>query len=102
VVVGAFHVLPGFWCGGGLAAGVGGPQRDRSGRHQAKGADEQGPLESVGEHRSERDVEGQQVADAAANTFGPGRSYRVVPIRANGQSAFGTYLADPHTGVFRA
>jgi RNA polymerase sigma-70 factor (TIGR02960 family) len=38
----------------------------------------------------------------AANTFRPGRSYRVVPTRANGQPAFGTYLADPHTGVFRA
>jgi RNA polymerase sigma-70 factor (ECF subfamily) len=38
----------------------------------------------------------------AANTLRPGRSYRVVPTRANGQPAFGTYLADPHTGVYRA
>ena len=37
----------------------------------------------------------------AANTFGPGRTYRVVPTRANGQPAFGTYIADPHTGVYR-
>ena len=32
----------------------------------------------------------------AAVTFRPGRSYRVVPTRANGQPAFGLYLADPH------
>jgi RNA polymerase sigma-70 factor (TIGR02960 family) len=38
----------------------------------------------------------------AAVTFRPGRSYRVVPTRANGQPAFGNYMADPHTGVFRA
>jgi RNA polymerase sigma-70 factor (TIGR02960 family) len=38
----------------------------------------------------------------AAATFRPGRSYRVVPTRANGQPALGTYIADPHTGVFRA
>ena len=30
------------------------------------------------------------------------RSFRVVPTRANGQPAFGMYLADPHTGVYRA
>ena len=38
----------------------------------------------------------------AAVTFRPGRSYRVVPTRANGQPAFGVYLADPHSGVYRA
>ena len=38
----------------------------------------------------------------AAVTLRPGRSYRTVPTRANGQPAFGTYVADPHTGVFRA
>jgi RNA polymerase sigma-70 factor (TIGR02960 family) len=38
----------------------------------------------------------------AAATLRPGRSYRVVPTRANGEPAFGMYLADPHTGVFRA
>jgi RNA polymerase sigma-70 factor (TIGR02960 family) len=38
----------------------------------------------------------------AAVTLRPGRSYRVVRTRANGQPALGTYLADPHTGVFRA
>jgi RNA polymerase sigma-70 factor (TIGR02960 family) len=37
----------------------------------------------------------------AAVTLRPGRSYRVVPTRANGQPALGTYLADPHTGVYR-
>ena len=38
----------------------------------------------------------------AAVTLRAGRTYRVVPTRANGQPALGTYLADPHTGVFRA
>jgi RNA polymerase sigma-70 factor (TIGR02960 family) len=38
----------------------------------------------------------------AAVTFRPGRSYRTVPTRANGQPAFGVYLADPHAGVYRA
>jgi RNA polymerase sigma-70 factor (ECF subfamily) len=38
----------------------------------------------------------------AAVTLQPGRSYRTVPTRANGQPALGTYMADPHTGVFRA
>jgi RNA polymerase sigma-70 factor (ECF subfamily) len=38
----------------------------------------------------------------AAVTLRPGRSYRVVPTRANGQPAFATYQAEPHTGVYRA
>ena len=38
----------------------------------------------------------------AAVTFRPGRTYRLVPTRANGQPAFGLYLADPHAGVYRA
>ncbi|MFI7403985.1 hypothetical protein ACIBW9_26500 [Streptomyces sp. NPDC049541] len=38
----------------------------------------------------------------AAVTFRPGRAYRAVPTRANGQPAFGPYLADPHSGVYRA
>ena len=38
----------------------------------------------------------------AAATFRPGRVYRVIPTRANGQPAFGLYLADPHAGVYRA
>jgi RNA polymerase sigma-70 factor (ECF subfamily) len=38
----------------------------------------------------------------AAVTLRPERSYRVVPTRANGQPALGMYLADPHTGVYRA
>jgi RNA polymerase sigma-70 factor (TIGR02960 family) len=38
----------------------------------------------------------------AAVTFSPGRTYRVVPTRANGQPAFGLYLADPHASVYRA
>jgi RNA polymerase sigma-70 factor (ECF subfamily) len=38
----------------------------------------------------------------AAVTLRPDRSYRVVPTRANGDPAFGMYLADPHAGVFRA
>ncbi|GAB3989213.1 hypothetical protein GCM10029978_113720 [Actinoallomurus acanthiterrae] len=38
----------------------------------------------------------------AAATFRPGRAYRVVPTRANGQPAIGLYPADPHAGVYRA
>jgi RNA polymerase sigma-70 factor (TIGR02960 family) len=38
----------------------------------------------------------------AAATFRPGRDYRVVPTRANGQPALGLYLADPHANVYRA
>lgn len=38
----------------------------------------------------------------AAVVFRPGRTYRVVPTRANGQPAFGMYLADPHADVYRA
>jgi RNA polymerase sigma-70 factor (TIGR02960 family) len=38
----------------------------------------------------------------AAVIFRPGRTYRVVPTRANGQPAFGLYLADPHASVYRA
>ncbi|ACU72093.1 RNA polymerase, sigma-24 subunit, ECF subfamily [Catenulispora acidiphila DSM 44928] len=37
-----------------------------------------------------------------ATVFRPGRSYRVVPTHANGQPAFGLYLADGHAGVHRA
>ena len=33
-----------------------------------------------------------------AGTLGPGRTYDLVPTRANGQPAFGTYLRAP-TGV---
>jgi RNA polymerase sigma-70 factor (ECF subfamily) len=38
----------------------------------------------------------------ATVTFRPGRAYRVLPTRANGQPAFGLYLADPHASVHRA
>jgi RNA polymerase sigma-70 factor (TIGR02960 family) len=38
----------------------------------------------------------------AAVSFRPGRAYRVVPTRANGQPAFGLYLADPHASVYHA
>ena len=38
----------------------------------------------------------------AAVSFRPGRTYRVVPTRANGQPAVGLYLADPHASVYRA
>ena len=38
----------------------------------------------------------------AAVIFRPGRTYRVIPTRANGQPAFGLYLADPHASVCRA
>ncbi|GAA2124771.1 RNA polymerase subunit sigma-70 [Actinomadura napierensis] len=38
----------------------------------------------------------------AAVSFRPGRTYRVVPTRANGQPAVGLYLAAPHASVYRA
>ncbi len=38
----------------------------------------------------------------AAVVFSPGRTYRAVPTRANGQPALGLYLADPHASVYRA
>ncbi|MEV6008186.1 RNA polymerase subunit sigma-70 [Streptomyces sp. NPDC051976] len=38
----------------------------------------------------------------AAVTLRPGQSYRVIPTRANGHPALATYVADPHTGTFRA
>ena len=38
----------------------------------------------------------------AAVIFRPGRAYRVVPTRANGQPALGLYLADPHASLYRA
>ena len=38
----------------------------------------------------------------AAASFRPGRTYRVVPTRANGQPALGLYLADPYASVYRA
>ena len=34
--------------------------------------------------------------------FARGRSYRLIPTRANGQPAFGVYARDPATGVFHA
>jgi hypothetical protein len=37
-----------------------------------------------------------------AVVFAPGRRYRLVPVRANGQPAFGVYLRDPRTGVAHA
>jgi RNA polymerase sigma-70 factor (ECF subfamily) len=37
----------------------------------------------------------------AAVTFLPGRSFRVVPTRANGEPAFAMYMSDPHADVFR-
>ncbi len=48
-----------------------------------------------------RGIEAAQRFFAAA-TFRPGRTYRVVPTRANGQPALGVYLADPHASVYRA
>ncbi|WP_042395220.1 sigma-70 family RNA polymerase sigma factor [Streptacidiphilus carbonis] len=38
----------------------------------------------------------------ASVTFRPGHAYRVVPTRANGQPAFGLYLAEPDARVYRA
>jgi RNA polymerase sigma-70 factor (TIGR02960 family) len=38
----------------------------------------------------------------AAVSFRPGRTYRLVPTRANGQPAFGAYLRDPQTKIAHA
>jgi RNA polymerase sigma-70 factor (ECF subfamily) len=38
----------------------------------------------------------------AATAFRPGRSARLVPVRANGQPAFGLYIRDPRAPVARA
>jgi hypothetical protein len=38
----------------------------------------------------------------ATLSFGKGRSYRLVPTRANGQPAVGVYLFDPNAEVFHA
>ena len=49
---------------------------------------------------------GQYVGTAVARrffetaVFPPGRRYRMIPTRANGQPAFGVYVRDPATGVF--
>jgi len=37
----------------------------------------------------------------ATVTFMPGRTFRVVPTRANGHPAFAMYMADPHADVYR-
>jgi RNA polymerase sigma-70 factor (TIGR02960 family) len=34
--------------------------------------------------------------------FAQNRTYRLIPVRANGQPAFGVYFRDPATGVFHA
>ncbi|MDE3130687.1 MAG: nuclear transport factor 2 family protein, partial [Acidobacteriota bacterium] len=38
----------------------------------------------------------------SAVAFRPGREYRVLPTRANGQPGLGVYPRDPASGVFRA
>ena len=49
---------------------------------------------------------GEYVGTAVAGSFfdtavfPPGRTYRLIPTRANGQPAFGVYVRDPATGVF--
>jgi RNA polymerase sigma-70 factor (ECF subfamily) len=35
-------------------------------------------------------------------TFREGRTYRLIPTRANGQPAFGLYTMNPHAGLLRA
>ena len=42
------------------------------------------------------------VAAAFEVIFFQGRSYRLIPTRANGQPAFGVYVRDPAVGVFHA
>ena len=44
----------------------------------------------------------QSAAKFQAAMFRPGRVFRLVATRANGQPAFGVYLGDPLTGVFHA
>ena len=41
-------------------------------------------------------------ADVFEAIFARDRSYRLIPVRANGQPAFGVYVRDPATGVFHA
>ena len=38
----------------------------------------------------------------AVVAFRPGRRFRMVPTRANGQPAFGVYVHDPHSDLFHA
>jgi RNA polymerase sigma-70 factor (ECF subfamily) len=38
----------------------------------------------------------------AATGLRPGRRARLIPVRANGQPAFGMYVQDPHAGISRA
>ena len=45
---------------------------------------------------------GGRPSSATRPQWGPGRAYRVVPTRANGQPALGVYLADPHASACRA
>jgi len=44
----------------------------------------------------------ESAARFQAAVFRPGRFFRLVATRANGQPAFGVYLRDPHTSVFHA
>ncbi|HEX3803066.1 MAG TPA: sigma-70 family RNA polymerase sigma factor [Solirubrobacteraceae bacterium] len=52
------------------------------------------PLEYHGRDRTRRFFE--------VVVFTPGREFRMLPTRANGQPAMGMYLKDPATGMFRA
>jgi hypothetical protein len=55
-------------------------------------------------HRPIRGPDGVFIVGRAERgpVFRPGLAYRVVPTRANGQPAFGLYLADHHASVYRA
>lgn len=50
------------------------------------------------------EYQGRQLARQflTAVAFRPGLSYRLIPVRANGQPAFGVYLRDPRTGLAHA
>jgi RNA polymerase sigma-70 factor (TIGR02960 family) len=49
------------------------------------------------------EYQGRAVAAQALSTLlGTGRTYRLVPTRANGQPAFGVYVRDPHVEILHA
>jgi RNA polymerase sigma-70 factor (TIGR02960 family) len=48
------------------------------------------------------EYQGPELARRFFTAIWQGRSYRLVPTRANGQPAFGLYVHDPQAGVYRA
>jgi len=48
------------------------------------------------------EYQGRDLACRFFTAIWGGRSYRLVPTRANGQPAFGLYVRDPQAGAYRA